>query len=62
MLSKKFRSQMYTFLNAVARKMAQLYVKCAKMFKELLDGVNDKTKKSKLMNNFMLYKMLRELS
>lgn len=56
------RKEIYFFVNMVSRKMSQLYELCAQSLNKEMKSLSERVKKSRIMNNFLLYKLFREIS
>ena len=50
------------FLNMVARRISNLYQKMADKLNSKMEKLTEVVKSSRMMNNFLLYKIFRELS
>jgi hypothetical protein len=50
------------FLNTVARRISNLYQKMADKLNSKMEKLTEVVKSSRMMNNFLLYKIFRELS
>jgi hypothetical protein len=46
----------------VAKKFCKVYEECSKLLKKDIGELTGKIKTSKIMNNYMLYKIFREIS
>lgn len=50
---------MYAFVNVVAKKICKIFEECSRMLKKDVEKLTEKIRKSKIMNNYMLYKIFR---
>lgn len=50
------------FVNIVARRISNVYQKTVDKISSQMEKLIDKVKTSRMMNNFLLYKIFRELS
>lgn len=60
--SPNLHDSLLVFINKVAKMVASLYQKMASEIKETMEGLVKIVKKSRMMNNFLLFKVFRELS
>jgi hypothetical protein len=56
------RKELFLFVNMVSRKVSQLYELCAQALNREMRSLSERVKKSRIMNNFLLYKIFREIS
>lgn len=59
---EKVAREMFGFVNGVARKVGKVYEECSALVRQSVEGLTLKIKHSKLMNNFILYKIFREIA
>jgi hypothetical protein len=58
----KLHDAVMMFLNIVARRISNLYQKMTDRISKQMESLTDKVKSSRMMNNFLLFKIFRELS
>lgn len=59
---EKVAREMFGFVNVVAKKVSKVYEECSGLIRQSVEGLTLKIKHSKLMNNFILYKIFREIA
>jgi hypothetical protein len=58
----KLHSALLNFINTVAKRIASLYQKLASHVREKMDKLIKTVKQSRMMNNYLLFKIFKELS
>lgn len=62
MRDEKVAREMFGFVNVVARKVSKVYEECSGLIRQSVEALTLKIKRSRLMNNFILYKIFREIA
>jgi hypothetical protein len=58
----KLHEAMIEFINVVAKRMSALYQKLVIQISETMEKLTKRVKSSRMMNNFLLFKIFREMS
>lgn len=58
----KLHDAVMLFINMLAKRIAGLYQKLVTRISAQMEKMTEKVKTSRLMNNFLLFKILREIS